>query len=309
MLSVFPSEDRTQAFIRTLGARQSSGLYRRVVALGCRLAKSKCIFCGGTPVTREHVLPEWLGRVMAPEPRPGYEYRLQNNRGKDGMPTGAPWESKLPSIVTRKVCGPCNNGWMARIEEAAIPPISAMIADTPTQLNIAAQADVATWLALKAIIEQHGRSDPPPERWGREYYEERKPPKTWQVRIGRHIGQPWQAQITGVSIAARGPHPLLPNPSVEIQFPGFLSTLQAGHFVGQVIGLDQPANLVTNRLYWLQIWPHPLLRPNDGPAGTGSNPLLESWPPSRAFDSSLIRACTKDIQEPRMQFVGDPSAR
>ena len=268
------------------------------------MAQTSCIFCGGIPVTREHLFSECVGKLMSSSitPRPGYRAVMMNERGKDNVITKR-WQTKIPAIVARCVCGPCNNNWMGQIEDTVIPTLTEMIEGRTTVLDVKAQTAVATWLSLKAIIEQHARNEPPPERWGREFYDKRRPPPAWQVRIGEYGGTSWAGRVTGTSIDVFGPHPLVPVPGFRLKFPGFLSTIHLGHFIGQVVGLDRPAELGTNRLHWLQIWPHPLLRANIGSVGTGSNPVIETWPPSRGLDDSRLARCTTDVQEPRLEFV------
>ncbi len=264
------------------------------------MARKDCLFCGGKPVTKEHVIPDWLGGVMArgkPQPSaPDRVVKMVNERGKDDI-TSEKWlTDKGPHLTSRCVCGPCNGGWMSDIESAATWPLTEMIEGRSVALALNEQEAVATWLALRAIVEQHSRSEPPPAGWGKRFYATKRPPTEWQVRIGEYGGTGWAVRFTGVSIDVVGTHPLSP---FAVRFPGFLFTALIGQFVGQVIGLDQRADLTPNRLYFTEIWPHPLLRVTDTPIGTGANPIVEAWPPNRRLDESQLKKATKDVKEPR----------
>ncbi len=39
--------------------------------------QGRCVFCGGTPVTKEHVWSDWLDEVI---PRGGYRYEFRRER-------------------------------------------------------------------------------------------------------------------------------------------------------------------------------------------------------------------------------------
>ena len=54
--------------------------------------------------------------------------------------------------TTRKVCAPCNNVWMARLEDRAKPIVQAMSADEPVILDEVAQRVLAAWALKTAIV-------------------------------------------------------------------------------------------------------------------------------------------------------------
>lgn len=97
-----------------------------------------CIFCGGTPVTREHVWPQWLTRHFADEPifhdvEPSGFRPLQRLRALDlpmdieGGQIMFGWDEAKGTggsnadHTVKVACGPCNSGWMSRLEVQGRP--------------------------------------------------------------------------------------------------------------------------------------------------------------------------------------------
>src|SRR6185437_16541610 len=97
-----------------------------------------CIFCGAPRVTREHAWPKWI-RSGAPKAKDAANLL----RGETVAPLryrGVPFER-----VLRRVCGECNGGWMARLEEQAKPALSPLVSGTPRTLERAEQQILARW--------------------------------------------------------------------------------------------------------------------------------------------------------------------
>lgn len=115
-----------------------------------------CIFCGGGPLSNEHLFPEWASLWLKDDPR-GLPKRP---RGAMGVMSGAgrpgrdaqrrTWEARVLDIVKTKVCEPCNNGWMS--ESAASVYLKPMMRGQGVVLDGAAQGTISTWAALKAMI-------------------------------------------------------------------------------------------------------------------------------------------------------------
>jgi hypothetical protein len=86
-----------------------------------------CVFCGRTPVTREHLWPDWLRREAGL--REGFEFRIEQDA--DGVQTRDITFTTPPfTQVARAVCANCNGGWMSEIE--AKRSRSCRISSTPT---------------------------------------------------------------------------------------------------------------------------------------------------------------------------------
>lgn len=108
-----------------------------------------CIFCGTTPLTKEHLWPNWLRRQVGSKDR--LDWRIEGDI--NGESARDHRFSKLPfDQQVRAVCAPCNGGWMSKIEAATKPLLLPLLERQGCRLNRAQQTQVATWALLKAIM-------------------------------------------------------------------------------------------------------------------------------------------------------------
>ena len=123
----------------------------------------KCIFCGNGKLTREHIWPDWAAQELPDWPKAVQaKYVVQ---GKYERQMGAPVLRKrqggVKNIRIRVVCGPCNNGWMSRLEEGLKPLLLKLIRGEPTELSVEDLVDLTRWATLKAMVaEQDSHSEP-----------------------------------------------------------------------------------------------------------------------------------------------------
>jgi hypothetical protein len=125
-----------------------------------------CVFCGGSPVTKEHVLAEWISNALAAGRGPG----LQRFTGKRQLgrfrapqpPQDDPAPTRIFDQQVRKYCKPCNNGWMSSLEAAVRPLLEPMFWGKQVELATADQTLVARWATKTAVVAQS--IDPPPDR-------------------------------------------------------------------------------------------------------------------------------------------------
>jgi hypothetical protein len=108
-----------------------------------------CVFCGRTPVTKEHLWPDWLRREAGL--RGGFEFRIEQDA--DAVETRDVRFTRPPfTQVVRAVCATCNGGWMSKIEANAKPILQDLIYANGTTLDPDAQRKLATWAFLKACV-------------------------------------------------------------------------------------------------------------------------------------------------------------
>jgi len=119
----------------------------------------QCVFCGGTPLTREHVMPQWLTNVLPEQAR----FRGQDQQvilqppGSDRSRIMLPHrEVKEPfnGMTVKAVCKSCNGGWMSGLEEATRPLLSRLIRGEPELLNKEDAIAVASWTVKTALMAQ-----------------------------------------------------------------------------------------------------------------------------------------------------------
>lgn len=68
-----------------------------------------CIFCREPANSREHLLPDWLKKVLPAKEK--VIHSRQVNGGTEQRWTRKPFEEK-----TKQVCSACNEGWMSTLE-------------------------------------------------------------------------------------------------------------------------------------------------------------------------------------------------
>ena len=136
-----------------------------------------CIFCGGTPVSREHLWPDWLRREAATTE--SFDHRLEQE--VDGVETRDINFSTPPfNQVVRAVCAACNGGRMSTIEEDAKPILQDLIYGRRRMLDRDDKRKIATWAFLKACVfdELHPQERVVPAEHRARLFTYKRPPAT-----------------------------------------------------------------------------------------------------------------------------------
>lgn len=118
-----------------------------------------CIFCGGKPLTREHVFSsEWLRTLMPGTTTFTSDFlRVDEERNVDRRT----WEEKAPkpgkkagsgSPFVRCACASCNNGWMQELDERAKPLLTPLALGEVGTVSDAGVKVLATWATKIAFI-------------------------------------------------------------------------------------------------------------------------------------------------------------
>jgi hypothetical protein len=116
--------------------------------------KRECLFCGGLCNSREHVIPEWLSKMM--EIR-DFAFQPAHFTDRKGLQLRPP--IKCEHFRTRQVCKTCNSGWMSDLEGWAKANIGTAVApgfslDAMNQLLVgdAELVLMIRWLLKTAVI-------------------------------------------------------------------------------------------------------------------------------------------------------------
>src|SRR5271170_2899127 len=132
-----------------------------------------CLACGETKAraSREHVFSRWLLEELVLLEAPISLYR----RLPDGSSTQERVPVKLDDFKLKRVCRPCNNGWMSDLETAAKPILLTLIRGSGTVDALAEEERLilAKWAGKTAIIESYSVGaespvDPQLLRWMRD---------------------------------------------------------------------------------------------------------------------------------------------
>lgn len=127
--------------------------------------KRECIFCGATPVTREHVWPQWIGREFPnsdinrryEEPTRSMPRKRLVNVTEDVSFFMAYEDEKNHGVsdathVVKAACASCNNGWMATLEAEVKPILLRQMTDRNDQLTEEECNLLVRWLAKTAAV-------------------------------------------------------------------------------------------------------------------------------------------------------------
>lgn len=108
-----------------------------------------CVFCGGRPLSKEHVLPRWL--------RDHLDYLTETQvwaTDSEGVLTSVDSIPIPPGErVVKAVCVRCNSGWMAQLEGDVRPALVPLIRGRRRTTRLQA-AMVARWAMKTAMMVQ-----------------------------------------------------------------------------------------------------------------------------------------------------------
>jgi hypothetical protein len=108
-----------------------------------------CVFCGGSPTTREHLWPDWARRMLA-EAGALPHRQVLDRQGQERV--DREWRQQAYSWTVRAVCAKCNNGWMSLIESRAQRLFEPMLHGRGRALHEGSQRTLAAWALKTALI-------------------------------------------------------------------------------------------------------------------------------------------------------------
>lgn len=152
-------------------------------------ARGYCIYCGGTPLSHEHMFANWLRDYI---PREMEHHKAQftvtfpdKSESATILKTGDPYARRL-----RCVCLGCNTGWMSKLQQDVKPYLIPMLTGEAASLGRKAQKLISAWIVMTMMtaefIDKSMVAVPQVERgYLREFL---RPPKTWRIWIGSISG-------------------------------------------------------------------------------------------------------------------------
>lgn len=223
------------------------------------MASAACAWCGTTPLTREHLIPQWLGDVLADAfgSEEGYDFGFEFISA-DGSRTTRSHPQRRAEVVVKAVCEDCNNGWMSALEVEVRPLLEPMVRGEAVRLSVGDQMILARWAAKVAVLLDHyedgavvlGADDL------REIYAEGSAPTSFHIRLALRPdpgAQPFDFYVSGHHAAPTGDIDaanVLPN--------SFSVTLALGRVVIAVVGgpgMDRPDRWSNGSDFPMMIWP------------------------------------------------------
>lgn len=136
---------------------------------------NQCLFCKSTPLTKEHVLPQWLRKHY---PKMSVVNEFTSNHKQ--------WVTQPFDLTAKVVCKSCNEGWMADLEEKFRPIFDEMIVLNELVINKPKQSIIALWVQKTVLMLNQatpGSIKITPETYD-EIYKNKKETKRIMVNLG-----------------------------------------------------------------------------------------------------------------------------
>lgn len=241
--------------------------------------KRECIFDKGTPLTREHAIPQWIHEYLPG----GGELRVARGSGEE-------WKAKALNLTVARVCESCNHGWMSRLEGRSKPLLIDPIRQRERIWTPKEQRTVATWAYKTALMcslaSGHTRA---PDAHYRHLRKKLHPPGTVQIWAAAHAATPGAEEFQVAVIQSRGM--LLEGRRSGLKANGYAVTIGIGHLAFQIFGTDSRQHFQLNApsiygatadQYEVRIWP--------------AQARSVKWPPSRGFDTGALLAYSQRFE-------------
>ena len=165
-----------------------------------------CIFCGGRPLTKEHVLSDWLRSFIR---RETVNYKsIEINIGVRGPQPNTRIRSGHPlRRQIRCVCDGCNNGWMKKIVDDSKPLVAKLVQGEACRLTDKDQQLLSAWIATAVIVSEfEDRDSVTIPAIDRKYLlETRTAPPAWKIWLGDYERRKWQPQWIRNRFSVTGP--------------------------------------------------------------------------------------------------------
>ncbi len=154
----------------------------------------KCIFCEGGDLTKQHVWPDMLGKVI---PRVHSEHNQARSRFRTLPGRLAVLQLRVDKrqgdIGVKKLrncCRTCNNEWIGGIEGRIKPVLFALIKGDSLTLAPREQSDLALWISIVASVAEFTDRETMAITQAERLYirEEERPPENWLIAVARYSG-------------------------------------------------------------------------------------------------------------------------
>lgn len=111
-----------------------------------------CIFCGGRPLSKEHIFPKWLHPLLPKTGRLNHQslFQLDTIEGTEARTKTSSGESYAGRL--RVVCERCNNGWMSQLQEEVIPVLGPVVQGDPMTLSRRQLHALSAWVAMFVMV-------------------------------------------------------------------------------------------------------------------------------------------------------------
>lgn len=160
----------------------------------------KCIFCGGPRMSKEHIWSDWLTKRGAIPSQSSHNQlstllKFDPNTSKAQLDIGELISKEGPLIQRkiRRVCVPCNSGWMRDIVNAAIPYAEKAVTGQFLLLDERSQLSLSAWISICCVMAEFTdeKTRVIPHEHLKHIKNEGLPPFSWRIFIGQYDGIEW----------------------------------------------------------------------------------------------------------------------
>jgi hypothetical protein len=164
-----------------------------IIKLPSFLPPRTCVFCGGGPLTDEHIWAEWIQK-FAPHPlRKKYEHITISGR-TNTIKSVRSWNGDTLNGTIPCVCARCNNGWMSTLQKRAKPFLVPLIQGQWPTLDEWPVRSIAAWITMFSMVYEF--RDPGtvaiPFEQRDEFRRSRDAPKDWRIWIAKVDPNRWR---------------------------------------------------------------------------------------------------------------------
>lgn len=188
----------------------------------------RCIFCGGRPISKEHIFAEWLHPYLPKMNVVHHHSRAQMilksvTREKVRRHSGEPYAGRL-----KVVCRTCNNEWMGTLQDDTKPFLLPLVQGKNSVLWLRQQKLIAAWATMFTMVtefyedemiyvavSQHERT------W---FMEHKLPPRNWRIWIGHYNRGDWAGLWVHASAPVIGHEHVPERTDADIELPNSQST-------------------------------------------------------------------------------------
>jgi hypothetical protein len=195
----------------------------------------RCIFCDQPGLTKEHLWPDWLKHFLPRKATDHYHTTGSGTMVGDKVFAREPdLKRQTGDIRSRRlkvVCGPCNNGWMSRLQKAAKPKLVPLLRGNWSELSDGECKAISAWAVMfTTIIERldlNTAAVTAAERMA--FHRDQRLPPNWMIWAGHcKDWPPWDFYHRGWDVVAE---PNTTSPSVAERCTSETTTFKVGELL------------------------------------------------------------------------------
>lgn len=153
-----------------------------------------CVFCKGTPLTKEHIFPDWLKSILDRESELKHSSDRLSVQFEHGKAFLTPFrKQKSGNLMSTKlliVCKSCNSGWMSMLQQQTKPILTPLVLGESIILKTAEIDQRLKWIVMATMVAEFDDREYKriPISQLRAFKLDPKIPEGWKIWIGAYEG-------------------------------------------------------------------------------------------------------------------------